>query len=150
MNAKSNLDIFVANLSVVTSGKSLVKLNTLDQGALSRRMKLLGSVNRDPESKSSAVYIYICNVLANRQYAANYSEQKRAVKAVADVLTTAWVLHDTGGYESTWLTEKLNEAFSHGLDRAVFPTQELISVITNDFDRISDAIKKSLFWGLIS
>lgn len=88
-------------------------------------------------------------MLNQRGYAAGSKEQFKSTLAVADVLTTGWVIYHASCVISddkystieqmlTWVESKLKEAFSYGLNDAMRPSAQSLKYVLDDFDRINN------------
>lgn len=148
MFTESEKQVFKNNLSLVTSNSSLVKLDVVNEEVMQKRHLLVAKRNRKLGSFSAAVLVYFCNVLNQRGYAAGSKEQFKSTLAVADVLTTGWVIYHASCVISdneystieqmlTWVESKLKEAFSYGLNDAMRPSAQSLKYILDDFDRIN-------------
>lgn len=126
------------NLSVITGNGSLVKLNIADQSAMAARVRLLTKYGRDTEAFTSAVTIYLCNVLDAQGFGLGYSERGRLIPSLSFELTRAWLMEYTGGYTQEELNRWIDEVFEYGqYDPAHRPSPELLKLICDDFARIS-------------
>lgn len=152
---KDSGTVFFTNLAAVTGNGSLVKLDLADERAMQKRIKLVEQRHRKVGVFTSAVMIYFCNILDQNGFAKDSKDKVSATVSVADLLTTGWVLYDTGRDKkkqpystveqiSEWINGKLIEAFSYGLDLSIRPSGESLKYIMEDFARISK-VSDSLF-----
>lgn len=148
MFSESEKQAFKYNLSLVTSNSSLVKLDLVDEKVMEKRHLLVTKRNRKLSVFSSAVLVYFCNVLSQKGYASGSKEQFESTLAVADVLTTGWVIYHASSVTSddeystveqmsAWVEKKLIEAFSYGLNDSMRPSAQSLKYILDDFDRIN-------------
>lgn len=147
--SKSSAHIFLKNLSEIGKENPFLKLEK-SKGAAQLQLKLLERKKFQPENLSSAVFIYFCNVLDSKEFAVGHKDRKPAIIGVADILTIAWALYNSGRiykigdvrYQTieelqVWLDGKLIEIFSYGMDPTLRPSSESLKYIMDDFERIS-------------
>lgn len=133
-------EVLFDNLCKITGNGSLIKLDMSDDHAMDLRMKLLSKRRYNAQSHNAAVFIYIANVLDQRGYLEGHADRKRYITATSGILTTAWVLHSTGGYSTSWFNDQFAELVSYGYEDTLFPSLSELDQITSDFDRITKAL----------
>ncbi|QDB70439.1 hypothetical protein CF8_0027 [Aeromonas phage CF8] len=142
--------VFLDNLSAIISNDNLLRQKPI---AGEDFVELVINKRRKLDVFTSAVFVYFTNVITQRGYLAGNIHQFRIIHLVAEVLTTAFVLYDTGrGHPDfnnrtkeqlmAWIDKKLEESFSYGLPDCYRPSAQSLKYIMDDFDRLVSVAKQ--------